>query len=524
MDKKNSDRFLKKGGELPSDSLKTSTNYQFNHLPETIATRVLSSLSTESSIKNYNPNSVPIDQENQNFLKQLREFWDNLDFYADGLKDEDLDVLVIFKDLWIDYVIKATKNSELKDIDSSFIDVIHLSLKSLLNTTLNQFTLEDAQKKEFLEQCRKTYPQAALGIDHKIDSKKFIPTTKAHFLESFLATFLMQAKDDFLENIASNYTGGELFVVCLKYANKKSRDFLKEYEKFLFNQLMLLFEADHSKKLSKKNLQDVSQKKLAAQVKNNSATIATSLDISPKNKLSEVQKELLNTLMLSFPWLDSKIKKSIKSYVMRVIKNNWELNKESFLQQYQLTEIPPQALDLLEKLWIEVLDTRDEKIEDLPVGEEVQEKQSFPLWSKAEWEAEAFISVNRESLSSDELLALSKEDVALVPKDFLLSITDNQLLLELLLNLIESKYRFKNKNQTRKQIEKYFLENNNRNLFVETILRDNFDKPLAKYVGAYALDVGLKMRFLLIKDEQGFQIDGLYSHHGYEKRLKEKKR
>ena len=112
----------------------------------------------------------------------------------------------------------------------------------------------------------------------------------------------------------------------------------------------------------------------------------------------------------------------------------------------------------------------------------------------------------------------------MVPKDFLLSITDNQLLLELLLNLIESKYRFKNKNQTRKQIEKYFLENNNRNLFVETILRDNFDKPLAKYVGAYALDVGLKMRFLLIKDEQGFQIDGLYSHHGYEKRLKEKKR
>lgn len=360
-------------------------------------------------------------------------------------------------------------------------------LYTVLENKVSEYQLDKTVQTEIVDSCISAFPAAAKKNYHLFNNKNFMRQVQGAFLQEQMSQISMM------------FSWDEEYVW---FPMKKIRDIYfrfmttydQLYQSYLRAAVTQAFENDHLKKLSQQ--QQNLRAKTMPSFPQEGISQTLPVPVSIVEQLSEHDSLLIDQLIATFPLQQGKLKKDMKRSLAKMLIHKKACRVRVFLEKYQLAELPPSAEPFFDLLWIQLF------------YESSQENKQT-----------SHERLNNEEQCIDDLLMEQKKEYG---ESAFQVLSDQEPFSFLLWVLDQYGYSVPQPQKLEKQFKGMLRNQQVKIAFLNALQERFFSNPIKKIgVDAYSLEVGFTWwRFILFKKGSGFEVDGLFSHDDYEKRLK----
>ena len=360
------------------------------------------------------------------------------------------------------------------------------------------------------EELKKECPLAAKRNYHLFENKTFLESIKQKFLNDY-SSKNKEFYDHILNQIKDVESHEDLYEECVETISsiETSDNVIKIYlEDYLLPWVCEQFFIDQKKKSSKQQWLQEKKNKITDEEKKEFFNKIINKEevelISNSNLLTEEQTNIVNRIAENFTTLTDKGQKKLKKYLTRLVINKKPFKTGQFLEKNNIESLPEGTTNLLDELWIEVIEKDEIEIPEQPETKPLQVNKSN--------------EVNEIVEEDDNIQIVNQQLIELFRQDPVTAIIEKAK---------SCWYGIENENLLKKQIEAICTSSKYiKNAVLLTLFKDSFTKPILKNSWAYSLEAWWTgCRFVLRQnDNWNFSIVGFYNHDDYEKILDKRKR
>ncbi len=358
------------------------------------------------------------------------------------------------------------------------------------------------------EELKKECPLAAKRNYHLFENKTFLESIKQNFLNDYSGKN-KEFYDHIVNQLKDVDSHEDLYGECIETISsiETSDEVIKIYlNDYLLPWVCEQFFIDQKKKSSKqqwlqekKKITDEEKKEFFEKIINKEE-----VELIPNSSLlTNEQTNIVNKIAENFTTLTDKEQKKLKKHLTRLVIKKKPFKAGQFLEKNNIESLPEGTINLLNELWIEVIEKDEIEIPEQPETKPLQVNKSNEV---------------DETIEEDNMQIVNQQLIELFSQDPVVAIIEKAR---------SCWYEIENESLLRKQIEAICTSSKYvKNAVLLTLFKDSFTRPILKNSWAYSLEAWWTgCRFVLKQNDNGnYSIVGFYNHDDYGKILDKRKR